>query len=152
MDVEHKEYSLVYDRVYIGSIHSVKKDIIDKLGVGLVVKCDFETNITIDIDTEIIEKFEDLWVLKEDYPEIIQKVNTATVRMKTFIDENPGKSILVHCYGGQNRSALVIGAYLKKYHEIEYDEIISILETANATRGVQALWNPHFRNILRDHI
>lgn len=59
-----------------------------------------------------------------------------------------GKNVLIHCAAGINRSATLIGFYLIQCGWT-YAEVLSALETANATRRVPILTNQSFRYLLQ---
>lgn len=52
-----------------------------------------------------------------------------------------GRSVLVQCFSGKNRSGLVVGAYLIEYGKMTPDAAIALIRSK---RGADALSNPTF--------
>lgn len=145
------EYSLVYDNVFIGSVDAVyDREFTNNMNIGLIVKCESETGIMRDdIDTFYITDFLDGPINMEYDAEITASLEKVIDSIHTFMKNKRGKSILIHCFAGQNRSALVVGMYLRKYYSLTYVDIIGFLTMANARRGCPVLWNKDFQRILR---
>jgi len=57
-----------------------------------------------------------------------------------------GRTVLVHCEAGQNRSGLVTGLYLIRFRGYSADAAIEIIRER---RGPNALWNGSFLALLR---
>jgi hypothetical protein len=57
-----------------------------------------------------------------------------------------GRTVLVHCQEGRNRSALVVGLYLVRYRGLRGTEAIELIRQK---RGASALYNGAFERYLR---
>lgn len=146
-----RHYSEVVDGIYIGSYKAATGEIVKALNVGLVVKCESVTpNRVRGPVTVHISGFDDTFYISTQYQRLLDQVEPAVSSMKEFADNNPNKSMLVHCYAGQNRSAFVIGVYLRKHRGMTYQQVIDVLDEANKRRGVPALWNTAFDAILEN--
>ena len=59
------------------------------------------------------------------------------------------KPILVNCQAGMNRSAAMIAAYLVCIEGKSFERAVTLLENANKPRGIGALRNIQFKNMIK---
>lgn len=147
------QYARVHNNIFISTVFAIQDELfLKRYDVGAIVKCDSETEIKhATIPTFVLDGLHDTDLDRKQRAALMEKLHAAVDHIHAFVTENPKKSVVVHCYGGQNRSALVIGLYLMKYCELPYQKAFNMLNDANKTRSVPALWNGSFRQILRDY-
>jgi Dual specificity phosphatase, catalytic domain len=148
-----KHTARVYGSIFIGSIFALDDDVFfAQNNVRLVVKCDRETPFKRpNVLTIAVPEFSDALFIGEDAKKLVNRIEFILEAMHKFVSENPDVGVLVHCMAGENRSALAIGIYLRKYFKMTYDETKKLLDDANKTRGCRALWNPCFEALLKEY-
>ena len=149
-----KNVALVFGSIFIGSIYALLDDeFFAQNNVRLVVKCDRETPFKRpDVLTIAVPNFSDALFYGDEAKKLVDRIEFILEAMHKFSKENPDANVLVHCMAGENRSALAIGIYLRKYLNKTYEEAKKLLDDANEKRGCRVLWNPSFQTLLKDYI
>lgn len=163
------KWARVIDNIYIGNKDAVSDvSFLTKKRVGLIVDCAMATN---NVDPRryhnmniavVSQKMED-YDICADRRRSLAEVSSVKFIIDCYSDaitlanhiynfqKNIGKSgraVLVNCSMGVNRSALVIGVFLKIYYKLKPNQIFDALIKANETRDLPALTNSTFRKII----
>jgi len=148
---EHK-YAEVTNGIFIGNYLTAVGVVVKQLNVGLVVKCETETARIVRGVKTILVEIEDDKYERSMYSWLVTQITPAVDAIHKFVLENPPSrsNILVHCYAGRNRSAFVIGYYLRQCGH-SYEHVIELLTAANKHRGVTAIDNSTFLTILKEY-
>ena len=106
--------NVILDNILLGNAYNARNFYeLEKQNVGLIINC------SKDIPNYFSDEIEYLRVCVEDKLEqdIYKYLDETTNKMKEYLEKNPTKNILVHCFMGSSRSATVIIAYLIKYRK-----------------------------------
>lgn len=124
-------YDLTYDStyilnsIYLGNSYNARNyyDLCDK-NIGLIINC----------TEEIPNYFKGYFI----YHNIdIKDINGANILpyldqtvdiINEFIDNNPLKSVFVHCFMGSSRSATIVIAYLMKYKKMRLKDALELVK------------------------
>tara|TARA_B100001093_G_scaffold106204_1_gene98526 strand:- start:79 stop:678 length:600 start_codon:yes stop_codon:yes gene_type:complete len=105
--------SLIINQLYLGNSCNARNYYeLEHNKVGLII------NISPCISNYFENEFEYYNVKVEDIygADILCHLDSTVTKMHDFIENNPQKSVFVHCFMGSSRSATIIIAYLMKYH------------------------------------
>lgn len=84
----------------------------------------------------------------DDYDVLRQQIEKAVNFIHNTVNQK--KNILVHCHKGVNRAPLVVGTYLKRFHQYDFNKTIKLLEDVNKSRGQEnTLINWFFKDLLK---
>ena len=105
--------TLIVDQLYLGNSCNARNYYeLENNKVGLII------NSSPCISNYFQNEFEYYNVKVEDISgaDILCHLDNTVKKMHEFIENNPQKSVFVHCFMGSSRSATIIIAYLMKYH------------------------------------
>lgn len=160
------KWARVIDNIYIGNKEAVSDvSFLSSKRIGLIVDC---ASISSGLDpkrfqnmgiTVIPEKLDDYDICRdprrslsniETLRFIIDCYSNAIILASHInnFQKNRKESILVNCSMGVNRSALIIGVFLKIYYKLSSQQIFGLLSKANETRDLPVLTNTTFRKII----
>lgn len=134
----------VTDRIYIGSLQSACDD--NNSDINAVINLSGKTYkskkpvLCINMHDSVVEHGQ-----LDTY---MRKFAIGVAAIETALDE--GRTILVHCAAGINRSATLICFYLIE-HGWTYEDAYTALLAANRIRDVPLLTNPSFVYMLKAH-
>lgn len=140
----------VIDGIHIGGKAALDEfEYIRNNNIGLIVDCADNTGENSHVFTIVIKNFRDR---ENDHRAMIRTLKIGLNAAKE-IDQfllNNNKDVLVACEMGMNRSAYVIGVYLKLYRKLSVDKIYNALYLANKKRDLPVLTNESFRIIIEE--
>jgi predicted protein tyrosine phosphatase len=138
--------------IFIGSKNAaLSTEFLKHNNIDLVINASNRKYISAipDLPTLRIKNFEDADVPTSDPNRIIEKSRSVANVIDHYVSNGLAKNILIHCQMGINRSAFIIGSYLKYHRELNFDLIHNHLIEANNTRKTPVLTNPSFTRILK---
>lgn len=149
------EWAKVDDKLYIGSREALyDKQFLRSHNIGLIINAsNRRSNLNpIGIPTIFVFDIEDKLPASAEHSQFITsielKVKSVIPIIHYYITEK-GQSVLIHCHAGVNRSALILGSYLKKYRGYSGKTVAKLLVQTNATkRRTRALSNPIFLKVI----
>jgi hypothetical protein len=122
----------VNKKLYLGSeLHATSLDVLDKLGVDLVVNC--TRNIpnyfdTIDLYSDRIVEYVRVPLNDHGSEDISKYFDSSAKIIQDALDS--GKTVLVHCKAGISRSASIVIAYLMRFEKLTFDMAFAKLRLA----------------------
>lgn len=116
----------IIDKIYLGNaLNAASYYKLDGINIGLVI------NVT----KEITNFYEDYFDYLR-YPILddgIEKINEHLIdsynNIVRYMEANPNKNILVHCYMGASRSVAIIVFYMMKHHKLTFDDAFAIISS-----------------------
>jgi predicted protein tyrosine phosphatase len=138
--------------IFIGSKNAaLSTEFLKRNNIDLVINASNRKYVSAipNIPTLRIKNFDDADVPVSDPNRIIEKSCSVANVIDHYASQGLAKNILIHCQMGINRSAFIIGSYLKYHRELEFDQIHQYLIQANDTRKTPVLTNPSFVQILK---
>ena len=111
--------------IYLGNCYNARNyyNLID-IKVGLVVNC------TEEIDNHFPESFEYIRIPIRDSSDssMLDYIDNTVDRVHEFLETNPHKSVLFHCFMGSSRSTSFLLAYLVKYMDMDLNRAIKLVK------------------------
>lgn len=101
-----------FNRIFLGNAYNARNFYeLEKQNIGLIINC------SNDIPHYFQESFEYQRVSVQDKLEenILPYLNTMADSIHNYLQRNPKKNILIHCFMGSSRSATILMAYIIKY-------------------------------------
>lgn len=158
-------YSEVVPKIFIGDCTAAKNaEFISANNITLIVCASNDSNdINNSIQTIFIKDLPDVdFVDSGNIParsmakifstrqRLCKVASMVNDKYKEIIAQRSNESILIHCKAGVNRSALVIGLFMRRHLGMQPDDIIKTLSDANEKRNklMPVLMNQTFRIIL----
>ena len=117
--------TLIVDQLYLGNSCNARNYYeLENNKVGLII------NSSPCISNYFQNEFEYYNVKVEDISgaDILCHLDNTVTRMHEFIENNPQKSVFVHCFMGSSRSATIIIAYLMKYHNYNLRDALNFVK------------------------
>ena len=117
--------TLIVDQLYLGNSCNARNYYeLENNKVGLII------NSSPCISNYFQNEFEYYNVKVEDISgaDILCHLDNTVTRMHEFIENNPQKSVFVHCFMGSSRSATIIIAYLMKYHDYNLRDALNFVK------------------------
>ena len=115
----------IIDNILLGNAYNARNYYeLNEDNIGLIVNC----------SKNIPNYFEDYFeysrvsVKDKNGEDILPYLDSAADTIHKFINLNPDKKILVHCYMGSSRSATVLIAYLIKYKKYRRRDALNFLK------------------------
>lgn len=158
-------YAEVIPRIFIGDYTSAKNnDFLTDNNITMIVCASNDTgDINHDIQTIFVKDLPDMdFVDSGNIPaRSMAKIFSTRQRLcnvaklvsdkyREIAENRTNEAILIHCKAGINRSALIIGLFMKKHMGMPYEDVIAKLSAANERRNklMPVLMNQTFRIIL----
>ena len=117
--------TLIVDQLYLGNSCNARNYYeLENNKVGLII------NSSPCISNYFQNEFEYYNVKVEDISgaDILCHLDNTVKKMHEFIENNPQKSVFVHCFMGSSRSATIIIAYLMKYHNYNLRDALNFVK------------------------
>ena len=117
--------TLIVDQLYLGNSCNARNYYeLENNKVGLII------NSSPCISNYFQNEFEYYNVKVEDISgaDILCHLDNTVTKMHEFIENNPQKSVFVHCFMGSSRSATIIIAYLMKYHNYNLRDALNFVK------------------------
>ena len=117
--------TLIVDQLYLGNSCNARNYYeLENNKVGLII------NSSPCISNYFQNEFEYYNVKVEDISgaDILCHLDNTVKKMHEFIENNPQKSLFVHCFMGSSRSATIIIAYLMKYHNYNLRDALNFVK------------------------
>ena len=117
--------TLIVDQLYLGNSCNARNYYeLENNKVGLII------NSSPCISNYFQNEFEYYNVKVEDIlgADILCHLDNTVTKMHEFIENNPQKSVFVHCFMGSSRSATIIIAYLMKYHNYNLRDALNFVK------------------------
>ena len=117
--------TLIVDQLYLGNSCNARNYYeLENNKVGLII------NSSPCISNYFQNEFEYYNVKVEDISgaDILCHLDNTVTKMHDFIENNPQKSVFVHCFMGSSRSATIIIAYLMKYHDYNLRDALNFVK------------------------
>lgn len=117
--------TLIVDQLYLGNSCNARNYYeLENNKVGLII------NSSPCISNYFQNEFEYYNVKVEDISgaDILCHLDNTVTKMHDFIENNPQKSVFVHCFMGSSRSATIIIAYLMKYHNYNLRDALNFVK------------------------
>lgn len=137
----------VADRIYIGSIMTATDEkAINAVGINAIVNLSCRSY---ECKKPVLNiNMPDSPVTTDQLDVYMAKFAIGVAAIETALSE--GRTVLVHCAAGVNRSATLIGFYLIETGWT-YEQAFSALSNANRIRDVPLLTNDSFKYMLKSH-
>jgi len=106
----------IVDNIYLGNAYNASNYIdLEKKDIGLVI------NITTEIPNYYPEQFTyyNITIKDDNNNTVLPYLDEFISFVDKYKEENPTKSIFIHCYMGSSRSASLVTAYLCRYHSMD---------------------------------
>jgi protein-tyrosine phosphatase len=145
------ERAKVADGIFIGSALSLYDNIfLHSNEIGLIINASNRKNNLTNLKIPTLRV--------HDLDDIIPVTNAEKVRLvkiaggiANIVEDyrKKNRNVLIHCQAGINRSAFILATYLITKRGYTADQAISAIQAANNVRGVPALTNIGFVQLLR---
>ena len=134
----------ILDNIYLGNAYNARNyyDLLEK-NIGLIINC----------TDEIPNYFEDHFeyhridVKDINHANIFPYLDETVTRMHDYVQNNPLKEVLVHCFMGSSRSATIVAAYLMKYFNYSLADSITFIKQKREVINL----NKYFYSQLQDY-
>lgn len=134
----------ILDNIYLGNAYNARNyyDLLEK-NIGLIINC----------TDEIPNYFEDHFeyhridVKDINHANIFPYLDETVTKMHDYVQNNPLKEVLVHCFMGSSRSATIVAAYLMKYFNYSLADSITFIKQKREVINL----NKYFYSQLQDY-
>tara|TARA_B100001093_G_scaffold516076_1_gene593985 strand:+ start:3391 stop:3993 length:603 start_codon:yes stop_codon:yes gene_type:complete len=134
----------ILDNIYLGNAYNARNyyDLLEK-NIGLIINC------TDEIPNYFQDHFEYHRIDVKDinHANIYPHLDETVTKMHEFIENNPLKEVLVHCFMGSSRSATIVAAYLMKYFNYSLTDAITFIRQKREVINL----NKYFYSQLKDY-
>ena len=119
--------TLIIDNIYLGSaFNACNKEFIDNNKIGLIINITPDINNYFDYDESI--EYLSYPIYDNNIDDIEPFLETSFNKLIHFIENNPNKKILIHCFMGASRSATILLYYLIKKHKYNLNDAITFIK------------------------
>lgn len=132
------DWNEIIPRIYIGNCRSAfDEEFIKNQKIGLIINCTKEIPYKTDIITENGIKTIRIPVLDNEKEKEIEKMGLFLPEVykdiALYYENNPTKSILIHCFAGKQRSAICASYFIHNFFYVKKDDAISIIKSKRPT-------------------
>lgn len=121
-----REPTLVMDRIFLGNAYNASNFVsLVENHIGLII------NITFEIPNYFEDDFEYHSIRIDDVngASILPYFDTVNTIISTYLENNPSKNVLIHCFMGSSRSASLAAVYYSYVNNSSIDDAIQHMKT-----------------------